>query len=440
MDMSELRWLLAAAAFVAVSPPPVVAAQPTPPPAAPTAPPSAAFPAEMKAFLSDFRAGHDLAAIDRLDRDGHDPAFGKGGENVFFQLWQQFRPILDERVIPASLDQGSDQPDPKDIAAFKGAVARDAISEIVRRARQTRIVILDEAHHSPRDRAFGLQVAKALRPLGYSVLAMEALPNPDTGAEAETARLAADGYPRIKGGYTDDPAFGDFIRQSLKMGYKPVSYDVSPKVTPNESEHDQIAAREQGQADNLMARIFSKDSTSKVLIYVGYDHVDEEPKKVGGSPLLLMAGRLKAATGIDPLTIDQTDVSEISRGPDERRLYDIVAPRVGSKPVIFFRAGQPVKIGNIGPLTDLQVVHPRLRTVNGRPTWLLTMGRHPVKIPRDLLPKHGRRLVQAFIAGEAADAVPVDQVVVEAGKPVPVLMLPSKPVRFAVQDDIPPGA
>jgi len=421
----------AAAAFSSAPTAPALA------PAAPTATPSAsAFVREVQAFLGDFKTGHYLAAIDRMDRDGHDPAFGKGADNPFFQYWQQFRPTLDERVDPASLEQGSDQPDPKDIAAFKGAKPRDAISEIVSRARHTRIVILDEAHHSPRDRAFGLQVARALRPLGYSILAVEALSNSGAGAEAETARLVSEGYPRLEDGtYIKDPAFGDFIRQSLAMGYKPVSYDLAPKVTPNESERDRIAAREQGQADNLMARIFSKDSTSKVLIYVGYDHVDEEAKKVSGSPLLLMAGRLKAATGIDPLTIDQTDVSEISTNPDERRLYDIVASRVGSKPVIFFRAGQPVKFGNIGPFTDLQVVHPRLKTVDGRPTWLLTMGRHPVKIPRDLLPKHGRRLVQAFIAGESADAVPVDQVVVEAGKPAPVLMLPFKPVRFAVQDD-----
>src|SRR6185312_11545988 len=122
----------AAAAFSSAPTAPALA------PAAPTATPSAsAFVREVQAFLGDFKTGHDLA-------------FGKGADNPFFQYWQQFRPTLDERVDPASLEQGSDQPDPKDIAAFKGAKPRDAISEIVSRARHTRIVILDEAHHGPR--------------------------------------------------------------------------------------------------------------------------------------------------------------------------------------------------------------------------------------------------------------------------------------------------
>jgi hypothetical protein len=399
---------------------------------------AASLPAEMKAAIGDLRVGHYLAAIDRLDRNAHNSAFGQGADNPFFQLWQQFRPFLDERVDRATLDQGPDQPDRKDIAAFNGAEPRDALSEIVNRARHTRIVILNEAHHSPRDRAFGLQVARALRPLGYSILAIEALPNPATGAEAENARLAADGYMRLKGGYTDDPAFGDFIRQSLALGYRPVSYEAGANVGTNAiSAVDRQAAREQAESDNLVARIFSTDSTSKVLIYVGYEHAVEEPVKVGGESLLFMAGRLKAATKIDPLTIDQTTVSEVSRDPAARRLYDLIAPRIGNKPVVFFRADEPVKIGTLGMGTDLQVIHPRLRTRNGRPTWLLTMGRHPVNIPRELLPRHGRRLVQAFIAGEAADAVPIDQVVVQAGKPVPVLMLPSKHLRFAVQESRP---
>jgi hypothetical protein len=50
------------------------------------------------------------------------------------------------------------------------------------------------------------------------------------------------------------------------------------------------------------------------------------------------------------------------------------------------------------------------------------------------VPKSGRRLVQAFVANESADAVPMDQVIVEAGKPVPKLMLPKGKYRFAIQD------
>ena len=54
-----------------------------------------------------------------------------------------------------------------EIAELQAAQVRPAIAEIVARAKNARIVILDEDHLVPRDRAFGLEVARALRPLGY---------------------------------------------------------------------------------------------------------------------------------------------------------------------------------------------------------------------------------------------------------------------------------
>jgi hypothetical protein len=45
-----------------------------------------------------------------------------------------------------------------------------------------------------------------------------------------------------------------------------------------------------------------------------------------------------------------------------------------------------------------------------------------------------RHLVQAFVEGESADAVPIDRVLVAAGAPAPKLMLPKGTFRFACQD------
>ncbi|WP_353146272.1 hypothetical protein [Chryseobacterium sp.] len=61
------------------------------------------------------------------------------------------------------------------IANLRLSKGANAIDEIVNRARHTRIVILNENHLDPRGRAFGLEVAQALQPLGYTILAMEAL-------------------------------------------------------------------------------------------------------------------------------------------------------------------------------------------------------------------------------------------------------------------------
>ena len=86
--------------------------------------------------------------------------------------------------------------------------------------RRTSIVILDENHLDPRGRAFGLEVARALRPLGYTVLAVEALKRDtdDTASRAKMEKLSAEKYPRRSSGYyLDDPIFADFLRQSSSI-------------------------------------------------------------------------------------------------------------------------------------------------------------------------------------------------------------------------------
>jgi len=51
-----------------------------------------------------------------------------------------------------------------------------------------------------------------------------------------------------------------------------------------------------------------------------------------------------------------------------------------------------------------------------------------------LLPQSGQRLIQAFAKNAPSNAVPLDQVIVEAGRRPPSLMLPDRPVRYYVQN------
>jgi hypothetical protein len=317
---------------------------------------------------------------------------------------------------------------------FETATTKEALPEIVRRARQTNIVMLNEAHNSPRDRAFGLQVARALRPLGYSVLAAEAFHNDADPEESATkmAALAKDRYPRVTSGfYIRDPVFGDFIRQSLALGYRPVAYEHVGRASSTETREERINAREQGQAENLIRKIFAKDPKAKVLVFVGYSHLAEAP--IGSARTEWMAARLKKMTGIDPLTIDQTTYSDAAMSEANKAYYGLIAHRV-KRPSLLISGGRALRGGPYKDAVDLQIVHPPTRYRNGRATWLHDMGRRPVEIPSNLLPRSGKRLIQAFIATEAGDAVPVDQVVVEAGKPAPKLMLPRARVRFTYQD------
>jgi hypothetical protein len=147
-----------------------------------------------------------------------------------------------------------------------------------------------------------------------------------------------------------------------------------------------------------------------------------------------MAARLKRMAGVDPLTIDQASLNETANRGSGREAHRIASQGVRARSAILLEKGAPLVYGQYGGAVDLQVVHPRTTCISGRPDWLMGLGRRPKAIPRRLLPRSGRRLVQAFAENAPSNAVPLDQVIVEAGRPPPSLMLPDQPVRHQSQD------
>lgn len=304
---------------------------------------------------------------------------------------------------------------------------RDALGAIVGAARGRQIVILNEAHHVPRHRAFATRVMLELRKLGFEYFAAETL-------DERTDALAARGYSLISDGYySREPVFGDLLRQALAAGYRPVAYEFLPdaRTVADTDWIGRIALREQGQARNLIERVLTKDPKARIFIYVGYSHALKIPEDAGeGRTNTWMAARLREMTGIDPLSIDQATFRRVM-APLSETVFGTIA---GDSVVLASRA-DPTLFWTAPNGVDMTVLHRAERDVRGRPDWLAMGGyRKPHAIPPKLLPKSGRRLIQAFVAGEPADAVPIDQVLVTAGQPVPVLMLPKGMYRFAFQD------
>lgn len=323
-----------------------------------------------------------MAAVELLERAACLQA-QSGGAAPNPGMLKQLEPMLNGYAIPEPLNPLAPGLGPEEEAKLRRVTLADAIAEIRAAARRTRIVIVNEAHHVPRDRAFGLAVARALRPLGYSVLAAEAFNNP--GGEktlAQMAELQRDGYPRQETGfYTKDPVFGDFVRQALALGYQPVAYEqTGAQSTPNGG----IAEREQAQADNLAA-ILRRMPDKKILIFVGFSHVTEAPIPRGDGREEWMASRLKRMTGIDPLTLDQTVITEGASARDMRQAHDLLAGRI-EKPSVVKLNGKPYTTGPYRDAVDFHVVHPPLKLVRGRPAWLKGMGRRLRPIPAHLLP------------------------------------------------------
>jgi hypothetical protein len=382
-------------------------------------------------FPTLLRQGRLLDAIELIEAANPDEV-DEGSRSYY----RQMRPALDGFFYQDPAAPPLPPPDPAALAAYDGAVAEDAIRAIVERARDRRIVIVNEAHDSPRDRAFALRLAEALRPLGFTHFAAEAFINvsPEIAA-GEMGWLESAGYPRFSTGtYTVDPMFGYLVRRAMALGYRPVAYEA--RLMPEHmaaAMEERIVLREQAQAENLARALAAAGPDAKFLIHVGYSHAAERPQPPGETEW--MAARLARLAGLDPLTIEQTELSEVSFSPRARALHRVLASRVGESPAIFMKGGAPLATGQLGGATDLQVVHPVVASLAGRPDWLRDTGRRAVAIPQEHLPGEGRRLVQAFVAGEADDAVPLDQALVTAGEEPPVLYVPDGvETRWAVQD------
>lgn len=281
--------------------------------------------------------------------------------------------------------------------ALRDGALVDPIAEIARRAATAQIVIVNEAHDAPQDRAFIGRVATALRPLGYDIYAAETLFPPELAGPTQP-------WPRMgEGFYTMEPAFGALLRQVRELGYRTVAYEDTSGDNSGD-EFEQISRRERAQAANLIQSIFRERPDARVLIHVGYSHARELPERLrDGREQYWMAARLKAATGIDPLTIDQTRfaVSEASH---------VLCSRTES-------GADPM---------DLYVGVPALSFARHRPTWLGREGRRATAIPARLRSNSELVIVTAHVADEPDDAVPADRVLARPNDDVVLMLAPGR--------------
>lgn len=341
--------------------------------------------------LNDFR----LRALARID-----PTHPLAGEPNL----QTFSLFGREDLIAATSD------DYQPTACVPAIGTGDVLDEIVRRARKTSVVIINESHERSEHRGFTTTLLGPLRAEGYTALAIEALSNPEPGTPPKYypsfIREPSLGYLQDEDGfYIGEAGFGRMGRTAKRLGYGLVSYeaphgDQDTKMSPAES----IARREEAQATALAVWIGTHPGV-KLIVHVGYQHATEVLTATGDRWL---ATRLKAKTGIDPLTISQTTC----RGAGTVRQ---LAALPKDKPASTF---------------DLVVDHPTTHFVRGRPDWRIAAGDMPVTIPAELRPKIGWRVIEARPDGELPTSVPVDRVAIRSGEDI-ALMLP--PGRYRLQ-------
>ena len=214
-----------------------------------------------------------------------------------------------------------------------------------------RVVMINEAHNKPLHRAFTASLLEDMYRQGFRYLAMEALGNyPGIPLNTVTAEM---------GHYLGEPLGAELTRKAIQLGYTLVPYEDTAARKHSPTQRDSI------QASNIYA-VIQKDPTAKILVYAGYGHIEENAFNNGYIP---MGAAFKKKSGIDPFTIDQTDMTEGSAFEYGRLFYDAFIERHPIQTAsIAMRKNKPVKpIENDG--FDLSVIHPKTIYRNGRATW-----------------------------------------------------------------------
>lgn len=326
-------------------------------------------------------------------------------------------PLESERPPGLVLPTGQDQ--------WKSA---DAVDVITKLAADRRIVMINEAHHNAHTRALTLALLPRLRSLGFTYFAAEALGDND-------ADLMRRGYPIKSSGteYLQEPLYGEIVREAIRLGFILVPYD-SSVLDPQ--------ARDAAQAENLYQKVFAKDPKARLFVHAGYAHIDKASGRL--NDVQPMAMKLSKLTGLDPLSIDQTQFLEsglntlddyhvlMDRFP--ARSAEILINRVTGKPwsaspelydlnVISPMALDAKTFGDdkwsVGGRKVENVAEPgRVRLFGGlliapdempRAKWSTLDGqRYPFPITTELCKKQSPCAISAQYIDESADASPAD--------------------------------
>ena len=268
------------------------------------------------------------------------------------------------------------------------------------------LIIINEDHTMPRDRAFILPLLKALRTQGFTHYAAETFDAEIPNATSSIATVD-DGY------YSNDPIYGRLVTYAKQAGYKLVAYEqTSEQRSPDNADIEtQIATRETAQVDNLLAAVLTKAPDTKMIVHVGHSHVAERPipNRSNDGSTAWMASRLKARTGINPLTISQTGCV----APGDTAVAATSRIDADGEPAV--------------ALTDYVVGHPPLTFTASRPDWRRNMGDIDTPVPAALLGNDETTLIEARPTGEADITVPIDRILLEPGESgIPLLLPPGQ--------------
>lgn len=231
-----------------------------------------------------------------------------------------------------------------DFIAFSKLERVPAAPVILKKTAEATVAMFNEAHHIPTNRMYLRELLPQLYAQGFRHLAIEGL---------ETDRITASGKIRVAGDdFQNDPQFVQLLRTTLQLGIEVHGYSYDRK--------DTLRSRERQHAEQIAA-IYQREAVEKLLVFAGYDHINERPDHPNWGKA--MAAEFREITGVNPLTIEQaTMLAQADRqfdNPYRRAVGLLHTPTLMRTPT-----GEYWREPNEDQF-DLQVFHPRMRYVAG---------------------------------------------------------------------------
>ena len=250
---------------------------------------------------------------------------------------------------------------------YKPQSATEHLKEVIQ---EQRLVFINDSPLHPQTRIFTKEALQVFAAKGFTHLAIESFTN-------NNERIDRIGHPTINmGSYTDEPLFGDLIREAINMGFtitsfNPTSAEISKAKNIVQKKMNMSAkdyklmhnAVNWSKAMNLN-RQFSRDKASKYLVITNEKQIYKKEKNGVRS----MAVWFQNITGTMPYTIDQVIMNE--QCPDtEHPLYKFANVNY---PAILKKYSQVYKapLDEEPDMYDVQIFHPRTQFVQNRPTWM----------------------------------------------------------------------
>ncbi len=307
----------------------------------------------------------------------------------------------------------------KHALGFGAIQSVDAASFILGKALDKRVLMLDENPAEISGRAMLDGLLGPLYDQGFRYLAVQGLYHQPPGTPAIINSET--------GVYAIESVEAELLRKALKLGFQLVPYEDSLAERHTENERDSI------RAANLWSML--KNNPGARMIVLGeYLSVSKAPV---GAQYRPMALQFATQSGIDPLTIEQAELTPTSTFEYGRLFYKLFTDRyVITEPSVLL-SGQRL----LNPLEqtgfDVVVIHPPTSYTDGRPSWLA--GEKDRKLVTINTADANDFFVQAFHSDEIVDEqtaklVPADQTYYRDSKGNFPLYLRKGNYRIVVRD------